>query len=146
MRIEVSRVDGSASPYEMQALNEAGRKLSMDGSPAIGGVDAGFRPMETLLAGLAGCSGIDVLSILAKSRQKVASFKVTVDAERAETDPKVFTKIRVHFRLTGEVDEKRLKQAVDLSMEKYCSVAAMLGKTAVIEASWEVGQTPVTPP
>jgi len=142
MRVVVNRVEGSASPYEMRAVSEAGVHLSMDGSPAIGGIDAGFRPMETLLAGLAGCSGIDVLSILAKSRQKVAAFTIQVDADRAETDPKVFTKIRIHFSLAGEVDEKRLKQAVDLSMEKYCSVAAMLGKTAEISATWEIGRVP----
>lgn len=138
MEINVSLLTGGASPFHLEAINGAGRTLQMDGSPAIGGADAGFRPMETVLAGLAGCSGVDILTILKRGRQEVKGFSVKVSARRAETDPKVFTHIDIHFAVKGEVTEKRLEQAVGLSMEKYCSVAAMLHKTATIKASYSL--------
>lgn len=138
MEIQVDLLTGGASPFHLEAKNGTGRTLQMDASPAIGGADAGFRPMETVLAGLAGCSGVDILTILKRGRQEVKTFSVKVTAERAETDPKVFTKIDLHFALTGDITEKRLEQAVSLSMEKYCSVAAMLNKTAKINATYKL--------
>ncbi|MBL8993549.1 MAG: OsmC family protein [Spirochaetia bacterium] len=122
----------------MEAVNGQGKKVILDASASIGGKEDGFRPMEIMLAGLAGCSGIDILSMLEKGRQKVTDFQVKVNADRAETDPKVFTRIGIHYTVKGEVTDKRMQTAVDLSIEKYCSVAAMLSKTAKIEATYEI--------
>ncbi len=138
MEVSVSKVAGDASPFKMEAVNSSGKKLAMDASISVGGKEDGFRPMETILAGLAGCSGIDILMMLEKGRQVVTDFKVKVNADRAETDPKVFTKIGIHFTVKGEVTDKRMQAAVDLSIQKYCSVAAMLSKTAKIDATYEI--------
>lgn len=138
MEINVHKVLGDASPFKMEAVNGQGKKIVIDASASIGGKEDGFRPMEIMLAGLAGCSGIDILSMLEKGRQKVTDFQVKVNADRAETDPKVFTRIGIHYTVKGEVTDKRMQTAVDLSIEKYCSVAAMLSKTAKIEATYEI--------
>jgi len=138
MEINVHKVAGDASPFKMEAVNGQGKKVVIDASSSIGGKEDGFRPMEIMLAGLAGCSGIDILSMLEKGRQKVTDFQVRVNADRADTDPKVFTRIGIHYTVKGEVTDKRMQTAVDLSIEKYCSVAAMLSKTAKIEATYEI--------
>lgn len=138
MEISVHKVIGDASPFKMEAVNGQGKKVVIDASASIGGKEDGFRPMEMMLASLAGCSGIDILSMLEKGRQKVTDFQVKVNADRAETDPKVFTRIGIHYTVSGEVTDKRMKTAVDLSIEKYCSAAAMLAKTAKIEATYEI--------
>jgi len=109
----------------------------MDTRPEIGGDGAAPSPMEMVLMGLAGCSGIDVVSILQKKRVKLHSLEIALDAERAEEHPRVFTRINVRFSAAGEgLTEKHLTDAVRLSMEKYCSVAGMLSKTA--EINWMV--------
>ena len=103
----------------------------MDGAPEAGGRNAGFRPMEMLLVGLAGCSAFDVVHILEKSRAPITGCTVAVAAERAESDPKVFTKIALTFRVTGrDLAADKVERAVKLSAEKYCSASIMLGKTA----------------
>ncbi|HHT73871.1 MAG TPA: hypothetical protein GX008_09180 [Firmicutes bacterium] len=109
----------------------------MDTSPEHGGDGAAASPMEMVLMGLAGCSGIDVVSILQKKRLNLRNLEISLEAERADSYPKVFTKINVKFSAEGEgITEKHLSDAVRLSMEKYCSVAGMLSKTA--EISWAV--------
>jgi len=111
----------------------SGHAVVMDGPPEHGGRDLGIRPMEMLLLGMGGCTAFDVLHILKKARQPVTDCVVELEAERADTEPKVFTRIHAHFRLKGTgLKEDRVKRAVELSAEKYCSASIMLGATAEI--------------
>lgn len=111
----------------------SGHSVVMDGAPDAGGRNLGFRPMEMLLLGLGGCSAFDVMLILKRGREAVTDCVVDIDAERATTDPKVFTKIVMHYTVTGQgLDRKKVERAVQLSAEKYCSASAIIGKTAEI--------------
>lgn len=117
----------------------SGHAVVMDGPPDIGGRNLGVRPMEMLLLGMGGCTAVDVMHILKKARQPVTDCVVEIEAERAETEPKVFTQIRVHFIVTGkDLSDSHVKRAVALSAEKYCSASIMLGKTAEISHTYEV--------
>lgn len=110
----------------------SGHAVVMDGPPEHGGRDLGIRPMEMMLLGLGGCTSFDVMHILKKSRQDVSNCVAEIEAERAETEPKVFTKIHVHFIVSGEgLSEKQVERAVSLSAEKYCSASIMLGHAGV---------------
>lgn len=114
------------------AQSGSGHAVVMDGPPELGGKNLGARPMEMVLMGLGGCTAFDVMMILKKSRQDVTDCVVELSAERAETDPKVFTRIHVHFIVTGrELKEPRVQKAVELSAEKYCSASIMLGNAGV---------------
>jgi len=120
---------------------ESGHSVVMDASPAIGGRNLGPRPMEMLLIGAGGCSSIDVISILKKTRQAVSDCYVELEAERAETDPKVFTKIHMHFVVKGkDIKADAVERAVNLSAEKYCSASIMLGATAEMTHDYEIIQ------
>ena len=122
-----------------EGRSESGHTVTMDGSPDIGGENRGPRPMEMLLLGLGGCTSIDVMLILGKGRQDVTDCVAHIEAERAPTEPKVFTKIHVHFVVSGrQLDPKRVEKALQLSAEKYCSASIMLGKTAVITHDFEI--------
>ena len=119
----------------------SGHAVVMDGPPESGGRNLGVRPMEMLLIGLGGCSNFDVVSILKKSRQAISDYYVELDAERAETDPKVFTKIHMHFVVTGKgIKPEAVEKAIKLSAEKYCSASIMLGATAAVTHDFEVIQ------
>ena len=121
------------------AVTESGHEIEIDGSAAIGGREKGARPMETVLAGLGGCSAIDVMSTLKKSRQLVTDCTIDIDAERADAIPAVFTRIHVQYTLVGNnLDPKKVDRAVTLSMEKYCSVTRMLEKTATISHGFKI--------
>ena len=110
----------------------SGHAVVMDGPPDAGGRNLGVRPMEMLLIVLGGCSNFDVVSILRKGRQPVESCEVFLDAERAGEEPKVFTKIHLHFVVKGRgLKEAQVKRAVELSAEKYCSASIMLGRAGV---------------
>ena len=120
---------------------ESSHAVLMDGSPAAGGRNLGPRPMEMLLLGTGGCTTFDVVSILKKSRQAISDCYVELEAERAETDPKVFTKIHMHFVVTGkDIKPEAVEKAIKLSTEKYCSASIMLGATAAITHDFEVIQ------
>jgi putative redox protein len=126
---------------EMTFVGESGsgHSVVMDGAPESGGRDLGIRPMEMLLLGLGGCTAFDVVMILGKARQAVSDCVVEIEAARADTEPKVFTKIHVHFVVTGQgLADKQVARAVELSAEKYCSASIMLGKTAVITHDYEI--------
>ena len=127
-----------ASEFLLENENATGHKNVMDAGPSAGGKDQGFRPMEMLLAGIAGCSSVDILLILKKGRQTVRDLQVHIEADRAEADPKVFTRIHLHYTVHGDVTEKRLEDAIRLSIDKYCSAAAMLSKTASLETSFSL--------
>jgi putative redox protein len=122
--------------FHFEAANEGGQKVNIDASPAIGGENKGARPMELLIMGLGGCSGIDVVNILKKQKIELKNFKISIDAEReADAVPSLFTKIHVTFIFDQEVDKNKAERAVSLSMEKYCSVAKTLEKTATLTSS-----------
>lgn len=117
----------------------SGHAVVMDGAAEAGGRNLGIRPMEMLLLGLAGCSAFDVVLILKRGRENVTDCVVDVDAERAETDPKVFTHIRLRYIVTGHsLDAGKVERAVKLSEEKYCSASAIIGKTAQITHTIEI--------
>ena len=117
----------------------SGHAVVMDGPPEAGGRNLGVRPMEMLLIGMGGCTAFDVVHILRKARQPIVDCVAELEAERAATEPKVFTRIHVHFILTGRgLSEQHVKRAVDLSAEKYCSASIMLGATAEISHDYEI--------
>ncbi|MDA0189494.1 MAG: OsmC family protein [Proteobacteria bacterium] len=118
--------------------------LLMDGAPEAGGRNLAPRPMELLLAGTGGCTAFDVVLILQKGRHAVAGCEVALTAERAESEPKVFTRIHFHFRVSGSnLRPEVVARAIELSKEKYCSASIMLGKTATITHDFEIVETPV---
>jgi putative redox protein len=124
--------------------NESGHAVLIDGAPAAGGRNLGPRPMEMLLLGMGGCTSFDVIGILKKSRQAVSDCYVEIDAERAETDPKVFTKIHMHFVVKGkDLKSDVVERAIRLSADKYCSASIMLGKTAELSHDFEIIADPV---
>ena len=119
--------------------SESGHSVVMDGPPEAGGRNLGIRPMEMILLGLGGCSSFDVVMILQKGRQAITNCHVEITAERAETDPKVYTKIHAHFVLEGKnLNEKQVAKAVSLSADKYCSVSIMLASTVDITHDYEI--------
>jgi putative redox protein len=117
----------------------SGHAVVMDGPPEGGGRNLGFRPMEMLLLGLGGCSAYDVVLILKRGREQVTDCVVDIEAERAEIDPKVFTKIELRYTVKGvKLDPKKVERAIALSNEKYCSASAILDKTATLTHSFEI--------
>jgi putative redox protein len=117
----------------------SGHVLVMDGAPDGGGRNLAPRPMETVLAGTAGCTAYDVVLILKRGRHDISGCQVKVSSERATTDPKVFTRIHMHFNVSGKaLPEQAVARAIQMSHEKYCSASIMLGKTAQITTSFEI--------
>ena len=117
----------------------SGHSVVMDGPEENGGRNLGVRPMEMLLLGMGGCTAFDVMHILKKSRQSISDCVAEIEAQRAETEPKVFTKIHVHFIVTGkEVSDKQVSRAIELSAEKYCSASIMLSKSVDITHDYEI--------
>ncbi|MBL8342789.1 MAG: OsmC family protein [Rubrivivax sp.] len=117
----------------------SGHLLTMDGAPDGGGRNLAPRPMETLLAGAGGCTAYDVMLILQRGRHDIRGCEVKLDADRASEAPRVFTRVRMHFKVSGRgVPPAAVERAVALSRDKYCSATTMLGKTATIETTFEV--------
>ncbi len=136
MKVELQRID---QDFHFKALGAAGVPVHIDAGIKIGGHDAGARPMEMLLMGVGGCSAIDVILILRKQKQVLKDIRILVDGQRKKGEPiSVFTDINLHFILSGELDEKKVDRAISLSMNKYCSAAAMMGKTAKMTYSFEI--------
>ncbi len=122
-----------------EATSSTGHKVMMDASKEVGGEDRGSRPMELLLMGLGGCSGIDVMMMLEKGKQDVKDCHMEITSERADGIPAIYTKIHLHFKVTGtELNEKKVSRAVSLSAEKYCSVSKMLEKSAEMTHDYEI--------
>ncbi|MCB8821393.1 OsmC family protein [Microvirga rosea] len=135
MKARVKLVDGMAFVGE----SGSGHAIVMDGAPEYGGRNLGIRPMEMLLIGLGGCTAFDVVQILRRGRENVTDCVVEVEAERAEADPKVFTKIHIVYRVTGrDLAPAKVERAISLSKEKYCSASIMLGAVAEITHEWSV--------
>ena len=118
---------------------DSGHAVVMDGAPDIGGRNLGPRPMEMLLLGAGGCTSVDVMMILKKSRQDVTACEVVLEADRAEDHPKVFTRINMHFIVRGrKLKPETVERAIQLSAEKYCSATIMLAKTAAVSHDFEI--------
>jgi putative redox protein len=134
-KIELSRVKGE---FGFEATDENGHIVRMDSSPESGGWNFGVRPMQILLMGLGGCSAIDVIAILKKQRQEVKDYKMIINGDREKgVEPSLWKNINVEFHLYGNIDEDKAAKAVELSMDKYCSVSATLRKAGA-EIKWRV--------
>jgi putative redox protein len=117
----------------------SGHLVAMDGAPDAGGRNLAPRPMEMVLAGTGGCTSFDIVMILQRGRQDIRGCEVKISAERAEADPKVFTKVVFHYVVTGKaLKPEAVERAIKLSAEKYCSASIMLGKTAEMQHTWEI--------
>lgn len=135
MKIELQRIDDA---FNMEAVDEAGHKVLMDSSVENGGKNNGIRPMQMLLMGLGGCSAIDVVMILKKQRQEVTDFRIEIDANRVQgQEPSLWEDAHVIFHLDGKIDPDKAQRAVELSMNKYCSVAETL-RQGNTKLTWEV--------
>jgi putative redox protein len=135
INIEIERVSGD---YGFEAKDAFGNTVRIDTSPETGGNNFGSRPMQLLLMGLGGCSGIDIISILKKQRQEVTGFNAHIEGSRqAGVEPSLWQNVHVVFKLTGLIDPDKAKRACELSMDKYCSVAETL-RAAGCELTWEV--------
>jgi putative redox protein len=135
MKVRTKWVEGVSFVGE----SESGHAVVMDGAPEAGGRNIGMRPMELLLLGMGGCSSFDVVTILKKARQPISDCVAEISAERANDIPKVFTKIHVHYVVTGKgLNPAQVERAIKLSADKYCSASVMLGKTAEITHDFEI--------
>ena len=134
--IELRRLNDA---FHLEAVNESGNVVHIDAAPDIGGTNQGMRPMQMLLAVLGGCSSIDVISILKKQKQDVKDIRITVTGNREqEAIPSLYKDVHLLFKLYGNLDSDKVQKAVSLSVEKYCSVARILEKTASITYSFEI--------
>ncbi|MCW3465432.1 OsmC family protein [Chitinophaga nivalis] len=135
MKIALQRVDDG---FNMEAVDEGGHKVLMDSSVENGGKNNGVRPMQMMIMGLGGCSAIDVLMILKKQRQEVTDFRIEIDAEREKgKEPALWETAHIIFHFTGNIDPDKAARAVELSMNKYCSVAETLRQSNT-KLTWEV--------
>ena len=136
MRVELARVDDA---FHFEAVGTSGVAQHMDAATNIGGHNAGARPMEMLLMGLAGCTAIDIILILQKQKQVIDDFRLKVDGQRVkDAMPAPFKKIHITYILKGQIDPNKLQRAIDLSMDKYCSATAQLRPSAEITYSYEL--------
>lgn len=135
MKARVQWLDGRAFVGE----SGSGHAVVMDGAPESGGRNIGVRPMEMLLLGLGGCTAFDIVMILERMRENVTGLDIALEGERAGEDPKVFTHVKLIYKITGRnLKPASVERAVNLSAEKYCSASAMFGKTATIEHRFEI--------
>lgn len=135
MQVQVKWIDGVSFVGE----SETGHAVVLDGAPENGGRNIGMRPMEMLLIGMGACTAFDVVTILKKSRQPIIDCVAQITADRADEIPKVFTKIHVHFVVTGHhLNESQVERAVKLSAEKYCSASIMLAKACEMTHDFEI--------
>src|SRR5688572_29692037 len=136
IRIELKRLNDA---FHFEAENENGNNVHIDASPDIGGTNKGMRPMQIMLAALGGCSAIDVVNILKKQKQDLKDIKITITGEREkDAVPSLFTEVHAHYKLFGKLDKDKADKAVSLSVDKYCSVAKTLEKTAKVTYSFEI--------
>ena len=130
---------GNDAGMSFMAETGSGHAVIMDGAPDAGGRNLGPRPMEMLLAGAGGCTAFDIVLILKKGRQAVSGCEVSLKAERADTDPKIFTQIHFHYKVKGkQLKPESVARAIELSKDKYCSASIILGKTAEITHDFEI--------
>lgn len=133
MDITKIKIKRTNNDFKLEATNENGNLIVMDGSEAIGGGNLGFRPMQLLLSAIGGCSAIDVISILKKQKQVIDDFGIEVEGDREKIeDHSIWKHIVLHFIINGEVEPEKAKKAINLSLDKYCSVSKTLEPTATI--------------
>lgn len=126
IKVEIDRIEGD---FGFEAQDANGHRVRIDTSPETGGTNFGVRPMQMLLMGLGGCSGIDIVSILKKQRQPIEGFHITIEGEREKgKEPSLWEDVTIIFELKGDIDPSKARRACELSMEKYCSVAETLRK------------------
>jgi putative redox protein len=136
IKIELKRLNDA---FHFEASNENGNRVHIDASPDIGGTNQGMRPMQMLLAAMGGCSSIDVVNILKKQKQDLKDIQVTVTGEREkDAIPSLYTEVHAHFKLFGKLDKDKAEKAVNLAVDKYCSVAKTLESTAKVTHSFEI--------
>lgn len=132
-------LDRVGEPCHFEARNESGNVVHIDTTPEKGGTGNGPGPMQLVAMGLGGCSAMDIVTILSKQRQEIESMSIQVDAERATDEvPAVFKEIHLHYALGGNLDADKVRRAIELSLDKYCSVSRMIEKTATITYSYSV--------
>jgi putative redox protein len=125
--------------FHFEAENTEGQTVGIDANPAIGGEGKGFRPMEMLLVGLGGCSGIDMINVLSKQKEPLEDVKIKINATRKDDEvPAIFDAINIHFDLYGALSVTKVERALDLTFEKYCSVSNIIGRSATINFSYAI--------
>jgi putative redox protein len=125
--------------FHFEAENTEGQTVGIDANPAIGGEGKGFRPMEMLLVGLGGCSGIDMVNMLTKQKEPLDDVKIKITATRKDEEtPAIFEVINIHFDMFGNLSDQKVKRALDLTFEKYCSVSNIIGRSATINFSYAI--------
>lgn len=135
MKITIDQLENT----HMEAANEEGGLIRMDGSTSIGGIEGGFSPMQLLLAGVGGCSAVDIIGILNKQRQDLQDLTIEVEGDRqSKEDHSEFTSIHIKFIFTGNLEESKVERAINLSLDKYCSVSKTLEKASEITHSYEI--------
>ncbi len=136
MEINLIRKSGK---FNFEAENDHGFTVELDAKPAIGGEGKGFRPMEMLLVGLGGCSGIDVVNVLTKQKEPLNDIKISIRASRkTEEMPPIFDVIDIHFNLFGALSEQKVERALQMTFDKYCSVSNILGRSATINFTYTI--------
>jgi putative redox protein len=136
MEIKLIRKSGK---FNFEASNEAGFTVELDAKQAIGGEGKGFRPMEMMLVGLGGCSGIDMVNVLTKQKEPLNDIKININATRKEEEmPPIFDVINIHFELYGELSATKVERALQMTFDKYCSVANILSRSATINFSYSI--------
>jgi len=136
MKIKIEKLNGK---QHMEARNEEGGAVRMDGTTGIGGLEGGLSPMQMLLAGIGGCSAIDIMNILEKQKQNLKELKVEVEGDRQKKETySEFSTIHLHFILRGELSKEKVERAIELSIDKYCSVSKVLEKTSGITHSYTI--------
>jgi len=135
MIVTVKRIDDA---YKMEATNETGEILHIDGSKALGASESAFRPMQLLLTSLGGCSAIDIINVLTRGRQRIDSFEMKLSGDRVDGTPAPFTSMNVHFILKGKIKEEKLIKAIELAETKYCSVYFSLNPEIDIRYSYDL--------
>ncbi len=140
MKITFKRLD---EDYHIQAMNDNGNTIETDGAEDIGGAKQGMRPMQLVLSALGSCSAIDVVQFLRKMRQPLEDIQMEVTAEReADKTPSLFTAVHIHYKLFGALNPQKVERAIEMSVDKYCSVARILEKTAAISWDYEIQNQP----
>ena len=136
MEINLIRKSGK---FNFEAANETGFKVELDAKEAIGGEGKGFRPMEMLLVGLGGCSGIDMVNVLTKQKEPLDDIKIKINATRKDEEmPPIFNVIDIHFDLYGGLNTQKVERALALTFEKYCSVSNILGRSATLNFTYTI--------
>ncbi|RYD74785.1 MAG: OsmC family peroxiredoxin [Sphingobacteriales bacterium] len=136
MNINLIRKSGK---FNFEAENEGGFTVELDAKAAIGGEGKGFRPMEMLLIGLGGCSGIDMVNVLTKQKEPLDDIKIAINATRRDEEmPPIFNEIDIHFELTGDLNPTKVERALAMTFDKYCSVSNILGRSAKINFTYEI--------